>query len=1439
MAIDVARLQVTITSSGGRRASREISGVGRAAIVAGQGVNAFGRNLSEAGRRAIRSAGMFGALRGRLDAVDDEFDAVGRSAGLASRGIGMFQRAASGALGAVIALRSRLDSLDDEFDQVGRSAMTASGSVQAFSASSTMASLAQVELEEALLYSAVPALIAYGSALGPLAANLGGVTAGALGLASGFGTVLGTGLLAWTWELVEAKKAQMSANTKEINRLNALKIANGGLTDSQQARLEVLKEQNKKLAEEATISYQLVKIMKDLRDSIMEVVAPFGKQFIPLVKAGVNALPELIRRILETAGSMQPFVNELQRLGSAAMTVIPRVTAWFFELGRDSIPMWRRFTRWVGVKTPEAIRFLGWAASETFAEFHELGLATLGLMRDLTKLGVVVTNLMIPGLSELFRKIGDGIDWFISLDKRTQKLILTLTTLAPIILAVSVIFAKVFTIVGPLLASLTSLSGILGLVGAAFGAIVSPATLTTAAIGAFAYAYLTNFADIRWMTHRVIGVIKDEFLLTLETLKTVGSPIISHLAKAFGLAGGDIEYTLYNVLMVIQALISEGIELLGSATRSVIRRLGALYWKHADTVEAIGARVNSAWGRMANFFEDAAYSQENLWVQIYKAVRRNVTRVLTDIDERFCGKSKSLIEKTFAAIVEVLRGDWSAAKTITMRILSQILGVAKQHATSLAGLIKATWARIRTTIQQKITQVLTDIDQRFCGKSKSLIEKTFAAIVEVLRGDWSAAKAITMRILAQILGVTKQHATSLRGIIEATWQRIRTVIQQKITQVLTDIDQRFCGKSQSLVEVGLAALVEIIRGKYGEVRTIVGHALDLIVQKVRSAILKSIPTDVKEGFRRVSQSIRSHLAVARQHVDAFLARAKVGYQMMATRLDAINARLTRIITDTWTRVKRTVGTVLDTLGIDVDELKQSVIKFAPIIAGMGAAFVLARGKILGAITVLVLAAKKFGVFKKAARLVPGALTGIRTAIAGLTRAMNGPLLGTLGTVGSRFVGFAGGTGPAALLAAAFVTLALGVSDNMDTVKRTVNQSLGAVKGAFVATNRAIKNQFVIPMQTSGSETNQTLKEMKSEAQETFSGIRAFAGQLVRRLSENFVPFVNRLARIWKQNFTGKDGIVANAREAMNAIWRVVKPALDRLQVFWSKHGEDIINIVDGVFGTIGTIIEIALDLILTSINVTLDLIAGDWEGAWNNIRAFHQRTWTALSRWVRTAGKKLLTGAINLVIALIEAAWSNLKKTVTDLIKDLIIQPANWVGAQGKKTIRNAFSKVTGAIEGVWKDLKTTVSNIIDDIVSTIKRKVRGVLDWVKRVWNDAIPSKVTFEAGFKLPELTLGGGEFMGKKVPSKTIGGGRYGLNKSVNLPQLDTGGFITGDGLAVLHEGEQVLTAAEVDRAREAPEGGNSLNGDINIYVENGDRRTVRRGVSDALRQANFNH
>ncbi len=400
----------------------------------------------------------------------------------------------------------------------------------------------------------------------------------------------------------------------------------------------------------------------------------------------------------------------------------------------------------------------------------------------------------------------------------------------------------------------------------------------------------------------------------------------------------------------------------------------------------------------------------------------------------------------------------------------------------------------------------------------------------------------------------------------------------------------------------------------------------------------------------------------------------------------------------------------------------------------------------------------------------------------------------------------------------FQQLQTDLKPTLTSIKRTARTAFNQTEKNVKTAMGAIERQIIDKSKTASTKFASNIAQMETEAKQTWTTIKNIINRLTGAIGKNIRSFAKEISKIWRQHMTGNDGIVASARQAFNTIWSfIIKPFLDTVQGAWKLFGDDLIRILDGVLGTIELILTTTLDAILTAINVTLDLISGDWEEAWNGIAGFVERTIGRIESWLKNDAARMIGGAIDVVIKAIKAPF----KAVYD-----------WL--IGNSFIPEMFGEVVDYIK----------NDAVNDLVSAGKKLASDTANAIIDKFNKIMPNKLEIpeaELGgqsIDLPSVTIAGQTIGGgtMNVPSATLGG------QTLDIPQLDTGGLIEETGLAQVHAGEEIVPKAEVDRSGGRGRSGRNapVVGSVTVYA-NGQRegQEAARGLVTELRSLNMDY
>lgn len=263
---------------------------------------------------------------------------------------------------------------------------------------------------------------------------------------------------------------------------------------------------------------------------------------------------------------------------------------------------------------------------------------------------------------------------------------------------------------------------------------------------------------------------------------------------------------------------------------------------------------------------------------------------------------------------------------------------------------------------------------------------------------------------------------------------------------------------------------------------------------------------------------------------------------------------------------------------------------------------------------------------------------------------------------------------------------------MANLKATVGEALLPVMLAFTSTLNNIVQAVLPPL------TN-FIREQVVPVMSSF-------GEVFGQVQEWFVSFNSSLD-------TNVNGPLGYFQKWLNTNMPLIQALFERvlgaIQTFWNLFGEDILHVVNNTFTVISTVIGTVLATIGDTITLFLQLITGDWEGAWETFKGIFERIWETIKTVVSTQLDSLRTifsnldwgkvgeTLINAVLSGIQAAWSGLTGWVSTSLQNLwnSITGVDWAGAG--KGIVNATK--SGA-ESVWGNFSSWIRTSSESLLT-------------------------------------------------------------------------------------------------------------------------------------------
>lgn len=333
----------------------------------------------------------------------------------------------------------------------------------------------------------------------------------------------------------------------------------------------------------------------------------------------------------------------------------------------------------------------------------------------------------------------------------------------------------------------------------------------------------------------------------------------------------------------------------------------------------------------------------------------------------------------------------------------------------------------------------------------------------------------------------------------------------------------------------------------------------------------------------------------------------------------------------------------------------------------------------------------------------------------------------LGATDDKTLQFQAGVG---LLGTQFEDLGTDIATNLSMTKDWATGSEGAINSldakynTFGAAVDGIWRRLVTSISPF---TDKLLDLVNSAMPSVMAAFDAFDAHVVPAMEaigaaiSTMVDFVQPLFGSLTQSVEGVSGPLIYLQEwvstNMPLIQKVFDTVLSAIKGFWDLFGEDIMHIVDNTFTVISAVIGTVLATIGDTITLFLQLITGDWEGAWETFKGIFVRIWETIKTVVSTQLDSLKTlfsnidwGAvgealINAVKGGVELAWNALTGWFTTSLQGLWdkITGVDWASA-GQSIVDGA----KGGAQTAWTGFSTWVET-----------SAKGLLDyWNTTTWE-------------------------------------------------------------------------------------------------------------------------
>lgn len=430
------------------------------------------------------------------------------------------------------------------------------------------------------------------------------------------------------------------------------------------------------------------------------------------------------------------------------------------------------------------------------------------LKGSLETVGIAIGTILIPFLSSLANHITSALNWFLTLNKGTQKAVVIFASAAAAILLTAAAIIKITTFIKELRIALLIIKGAMAETWiAALGPIALIIAAIAIVIAIFVLLYKKNEA-FRKIVDAVWGAVKTAILAVVDWFKGVPGYFQTALDAITGAFSAAIDWIKSHWRLIISIL------------------LGPL-----GIVIALVSRF---------------------WPQIQGVFQAGINFILA-IWSAFWGVFGGTITAAWGLIVAIIKLGWVIIKGLFLLVLQQIIGIVTSAFNAIKVVFTGAWNVIKAIVRAGINFVKAIITT-YLNIIKAIFSTVWGAILAVLRAIWSRIGGTVTAGANHVKGVLTAVWNAIKGVTSTVWNAIVDVIRNVVNKIgtiagsiKTKVLDALSGAATWLFTKGAEIIQGLIDGIESKIKDITGA-----IGKVTDKIGKFLPgSPVAEGPLKV------------------------------------------------------------------------------------------------------------------------------------------------------------------------------------------------------------------------------------------------------------------------------------------------------------------------------------------------------------------------------------------------------------------------------------------------------------------------------------------------------------------------------------------------------------------------------------------------------------
>lgn len=176
---------------------------------------------------------------------------------------------------------------------------------------------------------------------------------------------------------------------------------------------------------------------------------------------------------------------------------------------------------------------------------------------------------------------------------------------------------------------------------------------------------------------------------------------------------------------------------------------------------------------------------------------------------------------------------------------------------------------------------------------------------------------------------------------------------------------------------------------------------------------------------------------------------------------------------------------------------------------------------------------------------------------------------------------------------------------------------------------------------------------------------------------------------------------------MPRIQQIVETVINAISGFWQDHGDAIMYVVNNTITVAFSIIDTALKTLMDAITIALQLLTGDWEGAWETMKGMVERIWGTIQTVIGTQ-----LDSIRAIIT--DFDWGALGRNIVEGIADGLRNAGGVIADAARQAAQSAYDAARSWL-GIHSPSKKAEQDIGEPFAEGIARGIDAGLDSVTR----------------------------------------------------------------------------------------------------------------------------